>query len=56
MQSRLYAEYAKRARENNEYVRSNKAFSAELEKRGYRRKRMNAGMRVDGIRLAEAGL
>lgn len=56
MQSRLYAEYAKRARENNEYVRSNKAFSAELEKRGYKRKRMNAGMRVEGLRLSDVGL
>jgi phage/plasmid-associated DNA primase len=56
MQTRLYEKYVKRARDNNEYVRSNKVFSAELEKRGYKRKRMNAGMRVEGVGLTDTGL
>ena len=56
MQTRLYEKYVKRARDNNEYVRSNKVFSAELEKRGYKRKRMNAGMRVEGVGLVDTGL
>lgn len=56
MQARLYAAYVKRARDNNEFIRSNKVFSAELEKRGFKRKRMNAGMRVEGLGLVDTRL
>lgn len=52
MNSALYAAYARHAQANGDYTRSNKVFSAELDKRGFKRKRMTAGMRVEGIRLA----
>ena len=56
MQTRLYRAYVDRARSNNEYVRSNKVFSAELEKRGYKRKRITSGMRIEGVGLIDTGM
>lgn len=50
--AKLYATYKSWAEQNNEYKRSSKDFAAELEKRGFQRKRYNQGMRVSGIRLA----
>jgi len=55
MHSALYAKYSQRAKDGNEYARSSKVFSAEMEKRGYKKKRVTAGIRWEGVRLADVG-
>lgn len=54
MSSALYKVYARHADDNGDYKRANKVFNAELDRRGFERKRVSAGMQVKGIRLAEA--
>jgi P4 family phage/plasmid primase-like protien len=54
MSSALYKVYARHADDNGDYKRANKVFNAELDRRGFARKRVSAGMQVKGIRLAEA--
>ena len=53
MSGHLYARYAAYSKATGEYVRTNKVFAAELERRGFERKRVTAGVRVRGLALAE---
>ena len=53
MSSHLYARYSAYAKANGEYVRTNKVFAAELDRRGFERKRVTAGIRVSGLKLSE---
>ena len=55
MSGTLYEKYVKHAQSNGDYQRNNKTFAAEMEKRGFSRKRVTAGMKWSGIRLAELG-
>lgn len=51
--SLLYARYAKYAKDTGEFQRTNKMFAAEMDRRGFLRKRVSTGVRFQGIRLAE---
>jgi phage/plasmid-associated DNA primase len=54
--SLLYARYVEYAKSNGEYSRTNKVFAAELDKRGFERRRMNTGVKVRGLKLAESDI
>lgn len=51
--AKLYAAYKQWAEQNTEYRRSSKDFAAELEKRGFERKRFKQGVKVLGVKVAE---
>lgn len=51
--SHLYARYSAYAKANGECARTNKTFAAELDKRGFERRRMNTGVKVRGLKLID---
>ena len=54
MSGSLYAAYVNHAKANGDYQRTNKAFASEMERRGFTKKRMTAGVKWFGLKLSDA--